>query len=86
MKKALPAVCVVLCAALALGILLQAGAAALLRGALHKKFPGSEVRVAGCSRRSFPLASFPVSSFGLLIRYTAHSMYYPSDSGPLPAA
>lgn len=49
MRKALPAVCVVLCAALALGILLQAGAAALLRAALRNAFPGSQVSVAGCS-------------------------------------
>lgn len=49
MRKALPAVCVVLCAALALGILLQAGAAALLRAALRHAFPGAQVRVAGCS-------------------------------------
>jgi hypothetical protein len=60
MKKALPALCSVLCAALVLGAILQAGAAAFLRRQLARQFPGAAVSVARCSL--WPLSQVTVRS------------------------
>ena len=50
MKKALVAVCIAVCAALALGMVLQASAVKLLRWQLARHLPGAEVTVSGTMR------------------------------------